>query len=83
VTTGRGLVIIPALNEQDALGDVLDSLASGPTTAAMDVHRKIDTFDLLRELNEGGTTVVAVMHDLNLAALYCKRLVMMRASVSN
>lgn len=47
-------------------------------TAAMDVYRKIDTFDLLRELNEAGTTVVAVMHDLNLAALYCERLVMMR-----
>ena len=48
-------------------------------TAAMDVHRKIDTFDLLTEKNLGGLTVVAVMHDLNLAALYCRELLFMKA----
>lgn len=48
-------------------------------TAAMDVHRKIDAFDLLKRKNAGGLTVVAVMHDLNLSALYCERLVFMKA----
>jgi iron complex transport system ATP-binding protein len=67
------LIMARALAQQAPL------LILDEATAAMDVHRKIDTFDLLRELNDAGTTVVAVMHDLNLAALYCKRLVMMRA----
>jgi iron complex transport system ATP-binding protein len=67
------LIMARALAQQAPL------LLLDEATAAMDVHRKIDTFDLLRELNETGTTVVAVMHDLNLAALYCKRLIMMRA----
>ncbi len=47
-------------------------------TAAMDVHRKIDAFDLLSRHNREGATVLAVMHDLNLAALYCRDLVFMK-----
>lgn len=47
-------------------------------TAAMDAHRKIDAFDLLAELNAEGVTVLAVMHDLNLAALYCRRLLFLK-----
>jgi iron complex transport system ATP-binding protein len=50
-------------------------------TAAMDVHRKIDAFDCLAARNRSGITVVAVMHDLNLAALYCRRLILMREGV--
>lgn len=48
-------------------------------TAAMDVHRKIDAFDILKRKNREGMTVLCVMHDLNLAALYCDRLVFMKA----
>ncbi|TLN21966.1 ABC transporter ATP-binding protein [bacterium] len=47
-------------------------------TAAMDAHRKIDAFDLLRRKNREGMTVICVMHDLNLAALYCDRLIFMK-----
>ena len=39
---------------------------------------KIDAFDLLTRLNRQGTTVVAVMHDLNLAALYCRHLLFLK-----
>ncbi|GAB4255933.1 MAG: ABC transporter ATP-binding protein [Deferrisomatales bacterium] len=62
-----------------ALAQEADLLLLDEATAAMDVHRKIDAFDLLRRLNRAGTTVVAVMHDLNLAALYCRRLVFLKA----
>lgn len=48
-------------------------------TAAMDVHRKVDAFDLLARKNAAGVTVAAVMHDLNLAALYCRRLLFLKA----
>lgn len=47
-------------------------------TASMDAHRAIDAFDLLADMNEAGTTVMAVLHDINLAALYCRRLIFMK-----
>ena len=47
-------------------------------TASMDVHRAIDAFDLLSGLNKSGLTILAILHDLNLAALYCDRLLLMK-----
>jgi iron complex transport system ATP-binding protein len=66
------LVVARALAQQTPL------LLLDEATAAMDVHRKVDAFDLLARLNASGTTVLAVMHDLNLAALYCERLLFLR-----
>lgn len=53
-------------------------LALDEATASMDAHRAIDAFDLLSELNDAGRTILAVLHDINLAALYCKRLIFMK-----
>ena len=39
-------------------------------TSALDAAHKIQIFDLLRQKNHQGTTLVCIMHDLNLAALY-------------
>lgn len=49
---------------------VLDEAASG-----VDVAGKIELFDLLRKMNRDGATIICVIHDLNLAALYFDRLV--------
>ncbi|CCO24203.1 ABC transporter ATP-binding protein [Maridesulfovibrio hydrothermalis] len=49
---------------------VLDEAASG-----IDIAGKIELFDLLRKMNRNGATIVCVIHDLNLAALYFDRLV--------
>jgi iron complex transport system ATP-binding protein len=46
--------------------------------AALDIHHQIAIFDLLRERNRAGSTVIVVVHDLNLAAAYCKRLLLLR-----
>lgn len=62
-----------------ALAQEAPLLLLDEATAALDVHRKIDAFDLLTRLNGDGATVLAVMHDLNLAALYCRRLIFLRA----
>jgi len=61
-----------------ALAQEAPLLLLDEATAAMDVHRRIDAFDLLARVNAQGTTVCAVMHDLNLAALYCQRLVFLK-----
>ncbi|MFC4541702.1 heme ABC transporter ATP-binding protein [Halosolutus amylolyticus] len=46
-------------------------------TASLDVNHAIETLELVRELVEEGRTVIAAIHDLNLAARYCDRLVML------
>lgn len=47
-------------------------------TSSLDVAHKIQIFDLLREKNRQGSTLLCVMHDLNLAALYCPRLIFLK-----
>jgi len=47
-------------------------------TAHLDINYQMETLDLARELcREQGLIVVATLHDLNLAAQYCDRLVML------
>jgi len=48
-------------------------------TSAMDIHRKLQIFGILERLNrETQLTVLAVLHDVNLAALYCDRLIFLK-----
>ncbi|ELY53844.1 heme ABC transporter ATP-binding protein [Natronococcus jeotgali] len=44
-------------------------------TASLDVNHQVETLELVRELVSEGRTVVAAIHDLDLAARYCDRLV--------
>ena len=47
-------------------------------TAHLDIGHQVQIMDLLRELNRGGSlTIVAVLHDLTLAGLYCERLILL------
>jgi iron complex transport system ATP-binding protein len=51
-------------------------------TAHLDIKHQVETLELLRRLNrEQGLTVVAALHDLNLAARYFPRLVLFRRTV--
>ncbi len=44
-------------------------------TVYLDISGQIEVMDLIKQLNrEDGTTVIAVMHDVNLAARYCDRI---------
>ena len=53
-------------------------LLDEPTTY-LDVAHQVDVLDLLRDLNRNhGTTVVMVLHDLNLAARYADHVVALR-----
>ena len=48
-------------------------------SAFLDLKHQVQVFELLRRLNrERGLTIVAALHDLNLAALFFPRLIMLR-----
>ena len=46
-------------------------------TASLDIDHQIRTLELVRSLVESGKTVLAPIHDLNLAAHYCDRLLLL------
>lgn len=52
---------------------VLDEPAS-----FLDVRHQVELYDRVRELADDGLAVLSVLHDLNLAAEYCDRLVLLR-----
>lgn len=52
-------------------------LLDEPTTY-LDIAHQIDVLDLCARLHEGGRTLVAVLHDLNLAARYATHIVALR-----
>jgi len=43
-------------------------------TVFLDITGQLEIMDLLRELNKGGLTIIAVMHDINLASRYCSKI---------
>lgn len=47
-------------------------------TSALDLARRVEAFDLLSRVNAGGGTILVAVHDLNLAALYCPRLIFLK-----
>ena len=48
-------------------------------TANLDVLHQLKVLDLVRRLTNDGLTAVAAIHDLNMAARYCDRLVLLSA----
>ncbi len=61
-----------------ALAQQTDLLLLDEPTTFLDISHQIDVLDLLTDLNrDRGTTIVMVLHDLNLAARYADHLVAM------
>lgn len=49
-------------------------------TAFLDIKHQVAVYDLIKQLGrEQGLAVVAILHDLNLAALYCDRLMLLKS----
>lgn len=62
-----------------ALAQEPELLLLDEPTAFLDLNHQIDVFELLRRLNrDEGLTVLCVSHDLNLASVYCDRLILLR-----
>jgi iron complex transport system ATP-binding protein len=62
-----------------ALAQQTDVLLLDEPTTFLDVSHQVDVLDLLTDLNRSrGTTIVLVLHDLNLASRYTDHLVALR-----
>ncbi len=46
-------------------------------TSALDLHHQVRFFAILTQLADAGLSIVVVTHDMNLASLYCHRMVLM------
>ncbi len=67
------VIIARALVQQPEL-----LLLDEPTTF-LDIRHQVAIYDLLQRLNcQGGLTIVAVLHDLNWAGRYCRRLLLLK-----
>jgi iron complex transport system ATP-binding protein len=67
------VTVAKALAQETAL------LLLDEATSAMDIHRKLQVFRVLQRLNEeDDLTILAVLHDVNLAALFCRRLIFIK-----
>jgi len=63
-----------------ALAQRTDILLLDEPTTFLDISHQVDVLDLLTDLNRGrGTTIVMVLHDLNLAARYADHLIAVSA----
>lgn len=62
-----------------ALAQDPEILLLDEATSSLDVRKKLEIFGILKYLNETRRlTVLCAMHDLNLAALYCERLMFIK-----
>ncbi|HPK01175.1 MAG TPA: heme ABC transporter ATP-binding protein [Candidatus Sumerlaeota bacterium] len=68
----RQRVLLASVLAQEAPFLMLDE-----PTSMLDIHHQVEVFQHIRRLARRGLGVLVITHDLNLAAHYCDRLVMM------
>jgi iron complex transport system ATP-binding protein len=73
----RQRVLIAAALAQSPQVLLLDE----PTTF-LDIEHQVSTYQLLRQLSDSGVLIVAATHDLNLAARYADRLLLLQAGAT-
>ena len=57
-----------------ALAQEAEVLLLDEPGAFLDLRHAVELYDLLQELRDEGRSILTVLHDLNLAALYCDRI---------
>ena len=61
-----------------ALAQEPEVLLLDEPTANLDLKHQVDVLELLRSLTKQGITVIMAMHDINLASIYCRQVMMMK-----
>lgn len=61
-----------------ALAQDTNVLLLDEPTSHLDLSHQSDILSLMRQLAGSGSTIIGVFHDLNLASLYCDRLIMIQ-----
>lgn len=61
-----------------ALAQTPSVLLLDEPTSHLDISYQLEIMEMLRSLAKSGVTIAIVMHDLNLAGLYCERLIAMK-----
>lgn len=61
-----------------ALAQKTDILILDEPTSALDINRQLQVLELVKQLSAEGVTVVTAIHDLNLAARFCHKLVLLK-----
>ena len=69
----RQLVLLAKALAQDTPLIILDEPIS-----ALDIYFQLQVLSLLKRLSEKGKTIMMVLHDLNLAARYCTKLLLLK-----
>jgi iron complex transport system ATP-binding protein len=72
----RQKVFLSQCIAQDPKALILDEPVSH-----LDIRHQIQTFDVLEKLHNEGLTIVAVLHDLNLASEFCSRVMLISKGV--
>jgi len=67
----RQRVLIASVLAQEPRAMLLDE-----PTSSLDIHHQVEIFELLEDLARSGIAIAVVTHDLNLAAQFCSRLVL-------
>jgi len=52
-------------------------LLDEPTTH-LDIKYQMEIMELIDDLNKNGITIIVILHDLNMAAEYCKRIILLK-----
>lgn len=66
-----------------AIAQQTDIILLDEPTSALDIHHQIEVMELIVSLNrKHKKTVLAVLHDLNMAARYCDRLIMIEDGIA-
>ena len=60
-----------------ALAQDCPLLVLAEPTAHLDIKHQMELLSLLKSLSQEGMTIITVLHDINLAALYCERLLVL------
>lgn len=60
-----------------AIAQDTDIILLDEPTASLDIFHQLEVMNIVQELNKEGKTIVTILHDLNLAARFCDRLLLL------